>query len=226
MNKKLPTYTFNQIKDRIRIPKKDRAVSLTDSEAALLYTFLASENWVGRQTIEIGFAYGYSTAVIAAATGVAHTVIDPFQHQYRNMGIRNMKKMGLWKHITHIADFSHFALPALLKEKKIYDFAFIDGAHLFDTIFLDFYYLEKLIAPGGVIIVHDAALPQTQMVLGWIAANRKDFRLQIMAQKNLCAITRHGDDKRPWQDYHDFGRYGKNGFTGIFTYVRRIIKHI
>lgn len=226
MNKNISTQPFNYVKKHIQIPSGDRAVSITDDEAVTIYNFLVSQNWNGKKTIEIGFAYGYSSSVIVAATGAPHTVIDPFQHQYHNIGIRNMKKLGFWKYTTHIADFSHIALPTLLKKKMKYDFAFIDGAHLFDTIFLDFYYVEKLLSPEGCIIVHDASLPQTKMVLGWIAANRKDFRLQIMEQHNLCAIVRCGEDKRAWQDYHNFRPYIQNSLFDIFQFVRSIGKHI
>lgn len=223
---KTPPLSFEQIRGNIRIPQNKRSISITDDEAAALYNFLISHNWKGKRTVEIGFAYGYSAAIIAGATGALHTVIDPFQKKYGNMGIRNMKALGLWKNTTLIAGYSHWALPLLLKKKRVFDFAFIDGGHLFDGIFLDFYYLEKLLSPGGFLLFHDASLPQTRMVLGWIASNRPDFRFLQVSQPNLCIVQRISNDKRPWWDYHHFNLYGLSRFNKLKQLIRRIIGKI
>ena len=47
-------------------------------------------------------------------------------------------------------------LPQLLMEGTTIDFALIDGWHTFDQVMMEFYYLNRLLAIGGVIAFDDA----------------------------------------------------------------------
>lgn len=46
-------------------------------------------------------------------------------------------------------------LPKLLREKRQFDCALIDGDHRFDGVFVDFFYVHRLLRPGGVVIFDD-----------------------------------------------------------------------
>jgi hypothetical protein len=52
-------------------------------------------------------------------------------------------------------DYSQQALPRLVDQKKQYDFIYIDASHKADDTFVDAYYANKLLRPGGVIIFDD-----------------------------------------------------------------------
>jgi len=56
-----------------------------------------------------------------------------------------------------IVDASEWALPRLAQERDspFVDFALIDGEHNFPNVFLDFFYINYMLKPGGVIMVDD-----------------------------------------------------------------------
>ena len=114
------------------------------------------------KTIEIGCAFGLSSLYICEATigrpQVLHTIIDPFQtSSWKSVGINNLKKAGV-ANFKLLEERSEIALPKLLKEEQVYDFALIDGWHTFDHTLIDFFYLEKLVRPGGIIAIDDVHL--------------------------------------------------------------------
>jgi predicted O-methyltransferase YrrM len=110
-------------------------------------------------TIEIGCAYGISSLNICAAlTGnkdSSHTIIDPFQStRWKNIGKSHLDKAGI-DFYEVIEKPSEIALPHLLSSGKKYDFGFIDGWHTFDHTLIDFFYLNRLVKVGGVIVIDD-----------------------------------------------------------------------
>jgi len=50
--------------DRLNVPKEDILTSITKQEAEFIYNFVKDKGL--RRTLEVGFAYGYSTAYITA----------------------------------------------------------------------------------------------------------------------------------------------------------------
>lgn len=53
---------------------------------------------------------------------------------------------------------SELALPALLERGESFDFALIDGWHTFDHTLLDFFYLDRLLKVGAIIVIDDPIL--------------------------------------------------------------------
>ena len=51
--------------------------------------------------------------------------------------------------------FSGLVLPKLVSEGRQFDFAFIDGDHHFDGVFVDLFYVDQLLKPGGVVVFDD-----------------------------------------------------------------------
>lgn len=124
------------------------------------------------KTIEIGCAFGLSSLYICEGTlgraDAFHTIIDPFQTtSWKSVGINNLIKADVFN-FKLIEEGSEIALPELLKKKEEFDFALIDGWHTFDHTLIDFFYLEKLIRPGGIIAIDDVHLPGINKVVRYL----------------------------------------------------------
>ena len=64
---------------------------------------------------------------------------------------------------------SEFALPQLLKEGAVLDFAFIDGWHTFDHVLVDFFYINRMLRVGGIVAFDDVDFPAIERVLKHVA---------------------------------------------------------
>ncbi len=128
--------------------------------------------------IEIGLAYGSSALAIGealcayATTDVAHIVIDPFQAtSYGNVGWDAMHAAGLAAHTTFVGEPSSVALARLVAEGVTVDAGFVDGSHRFHEVFVDLYFLRKLVRPGGLIVLDDAEWPSVAAALRYFDRN-------------------------------------------------------
>jgi predicted O-methyltransferase YrrM len=132
-----------------------------------------------RVIIEIGLAYGSSALAIgeallscAAGKQVSHIVIDPFQTTaYDNVGWEALIAAGLESQTKFIAIPSSIALARLTEEGFTADAAFVDGSHRFHEVFVDLYFLRKLVRPGGLIILDDATWPSVATALRYFDLN-------------------------------------------------------
>jgi len=128
--------------------------------------------------IEVGLAYGSSALAIGEAlcvargTEVAHIVIDPFQRTaYESVGWDALNAAGLAPQTTFIEEASSTVLARLAKDGLTADAAFVDGSHRFHEVFVDLYFLRKLVRPGGMIILDDAASPSVATALRYFDLN-------------------------------------------------------
>ncbi len=128
--------------------------------------------------IEVGLAYGSSALaigealVLTGAASVSHIVIDPFQESaYDNVGRDALNAAGLADQTTFIGEASSIALARLVREGLTADAAFVDGSHRFHEVFVDLYFLRKLVRPGGLIVLDDAALPSVSTALRYFDRN-------------------------------------------------------
>jgi hypothetical protein len=71
---------------------------------------------------------------------------------------------------------SSIALPHLVAEGLVADAAFVDGSHRFHEVFVDLYFLGKIVRPGGLIVLDDDWAPSVRTAvryyeqnLGWTA---------------------------------------------------------
>ncbi|QOX80332.1 glycosyltransferase [Trichlorobacter lovleyi] len=112
----------------------------------------------------------------------AHTLLRP--RRYLEIGISNGKSLGLCQagtdsigvdpitaEISQLTFHSPAAAPILFKltsndffqqnclghtwGSQPFDFAFIDGLHLFEQVLMDFVHLEQRSAPDSIIFIHD-----------------------------------------------------------------------
>ena len=131
-----------------------------------------------RVVIEVGLAYGSSALAIGeallanGAAGISHVVIDPFQAtSYANVGWDAIGAAGLAASSKLITEPSSIALARLASEGFTADAAFVDGSHRFHEVFVDLYYLRKLVRPGGLVILDDAHWPSVGTALRYYEVN-------------------------------------------------------
>ena len=151
-------------------------VALPAPDCDILRDMLFAER--AHVVIEIGLAYGSSAlaigeALCATATkDVSHIVIDPFQATaYDNVGREALIAAGLESQTTFIEKASSIALARLVDDGFAADAAFVDGSHRFHEVFVDLYFLRKLVRPGGLIILDDAAWPSVAAALRYFDLN-------------------------------------------------------
>src|SRR6266404_3180440 len=133
---------------------------VTPDRGAFIREICISEG--ATRTMEIGMASGLSTLFILEAllengAGIgAHLVIDPYESiEYHGAGRKNVRDAGLEEFVEIKEEASELFLPELIRQKRNFDFAFIDGSHLFDNVFVDLVLVHQLLKPGGIVVFDD-----------------------------------------------------------------------
>ncbi|NNE92466.1 MAG: class I SAM-dependent methyltransferase [Verrucomicrobiales bacterium] len=199
----LSPHTPANLNAALTIPPENASTAVKESEALFIHDFLRDHPECGR-TLEVGMGYGRSASHIMAATGKAHVAMDPFQDTYDRLGLRNLEGLGFDEQLEFHDDFSHNVLPKLHGEGRKFDFAFIDGDHKFDGILIDFYYADLMLDPGGYVLLHDTWMRSTQMVMGFVRKNRKDYEEVPTHLRNLCLFKKTGTDERNGMFFREF----------------------
>jgi predicted O-methyltransferase YrrM len=133
-------------------------------------------------SLEVGLAYGVSALFICDALAPLpnprHIVIDPHQFQpssthqsYEGMGLHNLRKAAYERLIEFHEAPSYLALPSLVSQGTKVDFAFIDGWHTFDYALTDFFYVDLLLRPGGVVVIDDTDFASVWKLCRYIVTN-------------------------------------------------------
>ena len=179
-----------------------------------------------KRTLEIGLAFGGSAILFTAfhrrngAPGSGqHTAIDPYQlENWDEAGLVALESAGLRPYLDFRPAFSNAALPQLLAEQARFDLIYVDGSHLFEDVFIDFYYSLRLLARGGILAFDDCSDPHVRKVLRFIRSNfgfacepvnlapyRSDkgsslrYRVARMCGRvQLTAFRHSGPANRPW----------------------------
>jgi predicted O-methyltransferase YrrM len=151
-------------------------VALPEADGDVLRDLLVAHG--ARTVIEVGLAYGSSALAIGEAlcvtggTDASHIVIDPFQATaYDDVGRDAIVAAGLADRTTFIDEVSSIALARLAHEGFSADAAFVDGSHRFHEVFVDLYFLRKLVRPGGLIVLDDAAWPSVATAVRYFDLN-------------------------------------------------------
>lgn len=110
--------------------------------------------------------------------------------------------------VEHHAEQSQLVLPRLCGEGQRFDLAFVDGNHRFDAVFVDLFYLGRLVRPGGIILLDDYHLPGIARAASFFLAN-----LGWNLEESSTAEDRHHwavlrtsttPDTRPFDYFTDF----------------------
>jgi predicted O-methyltransferase YrrM len=179
----------------------------------------AIRSWVIREaavcTIEVGFGYGIAALfaceglLINGAPDARHVVIDPNQGtRFANCGLQFLDEAGVGGLVDHHAEESQIALPRLVSEGRRFDLAVVDGNHRFDAVFLDLYYLGRLLRPGGILFVDDYHLAGTVRAASFFITNLgwslEDTSTEQDRHDWAVLRTSTEPDTRPFDYFVDF----------------------
>jgi len=126
-----------------------------------------------KKTIEIGCANGISSTFICEAISEYasddHLIVDAYQAvSWDNVGLHTLKRAG-FSNFRLVEELSEIILPELLKGGHKFDFALIDGWHTFDHTLLDFFYLNRMLNVGGIIVIDDVSYPAIRKCVRYIS---------------------------------------------------------
>ncbi len=210
-----------------RLVREGSAVARSDGTVHDLFPVAASaaegealRGWVIReeatQTLEIGLGYGISAlhiceGLLRSNTGPAarHHVVDPYQaRRFSNCGLQFLEDAGVSGLVEHHAEESQIALPRFLGEGRSFDLAFVDGNHRFDGVFVDLYYLGRLVRSGGIVFIDDYQLPAVARAASFFLTNVGWSLEEVSAWDDLhrwgVLRTSAVPDTRPFDFYVDF----------------------
>lgn len=179
-----------------------------------------------QRLLEIGLAYGISTLFICdAMAGLDieyYDVIDAFQHsEWQGIGLSNLAAAGFRQRVELHEELSELCLPRLLEQGKRYDFAFVDGWHTFDHVLVEFFYINRMLEVGGIVLFDDVHLPALQKVLAYIDGYEGYERLALPADVGnsvpmkvrrmmglppvrVAGFVKTAEDERDWDWYREF----------------------
>jgi predicted O-methyltransferase YrrM len=188
-------------------------VSISPGEGEALRRWVRREN--AARTIEVGLAYGLSALYVCQALlrsgrpDVRHLALDPFQAtRFAECGLQVLREAGVASLVEHVAEISQTALPALLGEGRRFDLAFVDGNHRFDAVFLDLFYLGRLLPRGGVVFIDDFDLPGIRRAVSFYLSNL-DWRIEETSPEGdrhhwVVLRTATTEDTRDFRHFVEF----------------------
>lgn len=194
-------FTPKDLNEVLKIPENDSS-PVKSEEAEFIYN-LIKDNSITR-TLETGFAYAKSASHIMAASGAKHIACDPFQENYQNLGLENVKTLQMTEQLEFHPDFSHSVLPKLLEREEKFEFVFVDGDHRFDGELIDFYYADLMLDEGGYILLHDTWMRTTRLLMSFIDSNKKNYKSVPTGLRNLALYKKTGTDKRGSMHFREF----------------------
>ena len=160
-------------------------VAINGAEGVALRDWVIKEKAV--HTIEVGLAWGIGALHICEGLlmngdqNAHHVVLDPFQvASFKSCGLQLLEEAGAAHLVEHYAEESQIALPRLVSEGRHFDFAFVDGSHFYDRVFLDLIYLGRLVRPEGVIFADDYQAPAVAKAVSFCLHNL-GWKLEEMA---------------------------------------------
>ncbi|HEY9773838.1 MAG TPA: class I SAM-dependent methyltransferase [Planktothrix sp.] len=208
-----------------RVVTEGKAVAQSDKSEHEIFPVAVSaaegqslRDWVKKEkvtrTIEIGLAYGISALFICEGLlsngleDVLHVATDPFQAGFKNCGLQLLEEAGVRDLIEYYAEESQILLPKFLSENRAFEFAFVDGSHLFERVFLDLIYLGRLVLPGRIIFVDDYQLPAIARAVSFCMKNL-GWTLEELSpsdENHQWAVLRTPSEpiKRSFRDYVEF----------------------
>ena len=125
-----------------------------------------------RKTLEVGCAMGMSSLYICSALegveSASHTIIDPMQSSdWNSLGITQLERAGV-DFYQLLEEPSEYALPLLVQKGEKFDFCFIDGWHTFDHTLIDFFYIDRLLDVGGIVVIDDISFSGIKKLMRYL----------------------------------------------------------
>jgi len=163
-----------------------------------------------RRTLEIGLSFGGSALVFAAShhdlqrpAARQHVALDPFQKTvWDSCGLMALEHAGLTGYVEFRPAYSAMELPRLIESGASFDLVYVDGSHLFEDVFVDAYFVLRLLSPGGLVAFDDSANRHVAKVLRFLRTNLRGLVEEV-----------------------DLGRYRPVGGNGIaYALAKRLHK--
>ena len=85
--------------------------------------------------------------------------------------VSTVVEVGLAYGSSALAVGEALVLSQLVSEGVHADAAFVDGSHRFHEVFVDLYFLRKIVRPGGVIVVDDDWAPSVRTAVRYYERN-------------------------------------------------------
>jgi predicted O-methyltransferase YrrM len=190
-----------------------RTVAISAGEGEALREWVVREKAI--KTIEVGLGYGLSALYIcegllqAGVPEPRHVVLDPFQAgRFANCGLQALAEAGVAHLVEYHDEISQIVLPAFLEQRRQFDLGFVDGNHRFDSVFLDLFYLGRLVRKGGVIVLDDYGYPGIKRAVSFFLTNL-EWTIEETSPKGdshhwVVLRTAKGEDKRHFRYFVDF----------------------
>jgi predicted O-methyltransferase YrrM len=188
-------------------------VAVTRTEGEALARWVRREG--ARRTIEIGMGYAASTLFICEAllaNGVAdagHVAVDPYQgSRFARCGLQLIDEAGATGLVEFHPEESQLVLPRLLNESRRFDLAFVDGNHRFDAVFVDLYFLGRIVHPDGMVFVDDHQLRSVSRAVSFFVTNA-GWTVEEQSPRDplhewVVLRTPRGEIDRPFDQLIDF----------------------
>jgi predicted O-methyltransferase YrrM len=179
---------------------------VTPEECARLYELVKERK--PKLSLEVGMARGFSTLSILQGLADAKSgmllCLDPLQfNDFNGAALMNVRRAGLDGFLLWWEKASEYALPQLAEGKARFDFAFIDGNHMFDATLIECFYLDRLLTQGSPMVFHDYQMPQVRACVNFVK-NNLPYEQVAVPEKNLCVLRKVGKDSRPWFYFKPF----------------------
>ncbi|MDJ0894610.1 MAG: class I SAM-dependent methyltransferase [Alphaproteobacteria bacterium] len=161
------------------------------------------------RTLEVGL--GKATSAVTILSGceenpahVEHVAIDPLQtSSYLANGVKNVHAAGYGKKFRVLEHMSCVGMPVLfIQERLSFDFVFIDATHMFEHTMLEWFYADRMIPIGGVVLFDDANAPAVSSVVNFVEANMPYRVARLSTWLSLAMKT--GKDERLWYEFERF----------------------
>lgn len=196
---------------------------ISPRQGAELHRLISSAS--AKTSLEVGLAYGFSTAwimdALARTQGTTHVAIDPNQStKWGGVGVETARRLNTDVGFTWIEERSDFALATLAKQGKVFDFIYVDGAHRFDDVVVDFYLSDQILALGGLMVFDDLWMPSIRSVISFIERNRAYERLPSKVG-NIAVFRKQQNDTRDWQHFVSF-----DGSARRRSLLRRVLERL
>jgi predicted O-methyltransferase YrrM len=162
-----------EAEDGSRIPVDPHALAEVDARDI---RELAVSEAVGT-TLEVGLGLGLGTlslceALLAVGRPHArHVVVEGFPSGLGGAGVRTIHAAGVEHMVELVTDESQLAMPRFAAEGRRFDMALIDGDHRFEGVFLDLCFADRLVRPGGLVIVDDLWMPAIRTAVSYVERN-------------------------------------------------------
>ena len=166
-------------------------------EVEMIYEVMSE--YKPKSSLEIGLCHGISSMAICdnlkESNGVNH-IIDPGL-RINKYGINNLEKAGLKDNFIHYDDVSEVVLPKLLQDDLKVDFVFMDGWLTLDHLMLDFFYIDKILNIGGIVMFDNCEMSSVKEAFNYFSQYPSYHELTSYLYRCRYLIKESGD-KRNW----------------------------